>query len=186
MSLMGRPARIRRIPTRYHIEEPPAEVDEDDQSEQQQLGVTPDQQHVLPHEQQLQQSFELQPEQQLTPQPDQQLEQQPDQQPEQSLYQQLEESIHQHEHSPVQPPPVIDSIRSTAAPFADLPPFANAMRVPTQTINGVSGVEFVSLVDSIYDGIFRWKKNLFKIPSGNASKRFVKLLAEWLKGRGGV
>ena len=55
------------------------------------------------------------------------------------------------------------------------------MRVPTQTINGVSGVEFVPLVDSIYDGIFRWKKNLFKIPSGNASKRFVKLLAEVLQ-----
>ena len=50
MSLSGRPARIRQIPTRYHNEEAQAEVAVDEQSEQQ-LDTAPEQQHVLPHEQ---------------------------------------------------------------------------------------------------------------------------------------
>ena len=62
---------------------------------------------------------------------------------------------------------------------ADLPPFTPTIRVPTRNINGLSGPEFVSTIDDIYNRILKWKKNLFKVPSGNASKGFVTLL-EWL------
>ena len=63
---------------------------------------------------------------------------------------------------------------------ADLPAFVEVNRVPDQDIYGMSGAEFVTVIDSAYERMLKWKKNLFKIPSGNASKTFVKLLAKWL------
>ena len=71
-------------------------------------------------------------------------------------------------------------VTSFDPPVADLPPFTSSTRVPTRSINGISGPEFVSIIDDIYNRILKWKKNLFKVPSGNASKKFVTILAEWL------
>ena len=72
------------------------------------------------------------------------------------------------------------SIASDDVPIADLPQFVVVNRIPTQAINGVSGEEFVGFVDNTYNAILKWRKNLFKLPSGNASKKFVTSLTEWI------
>ena len=44
----------------------------------------------------------------------------------------------------------------------------------------ISGQEFVKVIENSYDEIIKWKKNLFKIPSGKAAKDFIKELTHWL------
>ena len=74
-----------------------------------------------------------------------------------------------------------DEIIAFDTPIADLPDFIVVPRIPDRNLNGVSGEEFVGFVDKTYDEILNWRKNLFKLPSGNASKKFVKTLAEWIQ-----
>ena len=50
-----------------------------------------------------------------------------------------------------------------------------------RSVNGISGNEFATQIDGIYNQILKWKKNLFKLPSGNAAKKFVNELAKWLE-----
>jgi hypothetical protein len=40
--------------------------------------------------------------------------------------------------------------------------------------------EFCNFVLSSYEEAMKWRKNLFKVPSGKAGKDFINLLSEWL------
>ena len=42
-------------------------------------------------------------------------------------------------------------------------------------------LEFKDLIDSVYDEIVHWKKNLFQLPTCKVGKNFVKELSLWLK-----
>ena len=43
------------------------------------------------------------------------------------------------------------------------------------------GETFANLVNDLYNEIVTWKKNLFKLPTGNAAKAFIKELSLWLE-----
>ena len=66
-------------------------------------------------------------------------------------------------------------------PIADLPDFPVVNLIPNRNIHGIGGEEFMDFVDSTYTTILSWRKNLFKLPNGNASKRFVTTLTEWIE-----
>jgi hypothetical protein len=44
----------------------------------------------------------------------------------------------------------------------------------------MNGKEFSETITSIYNEIVKWRKNLFMIPTGKASKEFLTELATWL------
>ena len=49
----------------------------------------------------------------------------------------------------------------------NLPPYTNASSVVKSTPNSLNGHEFVETIPFVYDEIVEWRKNLFKLPSGN-------------------
>ena len=61
----------------------------------------------------------------------------------------------------------------------DLPLFTKKDYSPKNTW-GLTGREFVNKINTCYDKIIQWRKNLFKLPSGKASKDFFNELTEWL------
>jgi hypothetical protein len=52
--------------------------------------------------------------------------------------------------------------------------------IPTQPYNNVTGAEFAQSINSIYEEIITWRKNLFLVPSGQNGKKMIKLLSEWM------
>ena len=63
----------------------------------------------------------------------------------------------------------------------NLPPYTIASRVVKSTTNSLNGHEFVETIHGVYDEIVQWRKNLFKLPSGNAVKMFIRELTSWLE-----
>ena len=45
----------------------------------------------------------------------------------------------------------------------------------------IPGETFANLINDLYNEIAAWKKNLFKLPTGNAAKAFTKELSLWLE-----
>ena len=64
---------------------------------------------------------------------------------------------------------------------ADLPPYQKADMIPKRDIYGLDGPTFASHLDDAYNQIIKWRKNLFKLPSGKASKLYISELATWLQ-----
>ena len=62
----------------------------------------------------------------------------------------------------------------------DLPAYEKIITEPTRSIYGYDGNYFSSIIESFYDELVFWRKNVFKIPSGKAGKAFIKLQREWL------
>ena len=69
----------------------------------------------------------------------------------------------------------------TSSPIkADLPPYQQVNMVPNRDVNGHQGEAFVSLVNEAYNKIIKWRKNLFKLPSGKAAKGYITELTKWI------
>ena len=62
-----------------------------------------------------------------------------------------------------------------------LPPYKQMTSDPGNSYNSVPILEFIKIVDSIYDEVVWWRKNLFQTPSGGSGKAFIKLLTTWLR-----
>ena len=63
----------------------------------------------------------------------------------------------------------------------NLPPYENASSVVKSTTNSLNEHEFVETIHVVYDEIVQRRKNLFKLPSGNAAKMFIRELTSWLE-----
>ena len=64
---------------------------------------------------------------------------------------------------------------------ANLPPYASNPIVPTQTLwKNQAKTEFVRTINEIYEEVIHWRKNLFKVPSGNAGRKFISELTLWI------
>ena len=50
------------------------------------------------------------------------------------------------------------------------PSYTNSSSVVKSTTNNLSRHEFVETINRVHDEMLQWRKNLFKIPSGNAAK----------------
>ena len=53
--------------------------------------------------------------------------------------------------------------------------------VPKKGHNNLSGAAFAELVSKAYNEVIFWKKNIFMLPQGKASKSFISELAFWLE-----
>ena len=51
---------------------------------------------------------------------------------------------------------------------------------PDTEWDNISGKEFVDFINRTYDNIIHWRKNLFKLPAGKASRIFINELTIWL------
>ncbi len=63
----------------------------------------------------------------------------------------------------------------------NLPAFKKINHEPKSKWKNMSGAQFASMVDEIYNEITKWRKNLFKMLSGRAEKQFVTELSSWLE-----
>ena len=63
----------------------------------------------------------------------------------------------------------------------NLPPYTNASSVVKSITNSLNEHEFLETIHRVYDEIVQWRKNLFKFPSGNAAKMFIRELISWLE-----
>ena len=63
----------------------------------------------------------------------------------------------------------------------NLSPYTNTSSVVKSTTNSLNGHEFVETIHGVYDEIEQWSKNLFKLPSGNIAKMFIRELTSWLE-----
>ena len=63
----------------------------------------------------------------------------------------------------------------------NLPDFLETPVAPKNSWNGMDGDEFANSITSAYDEIVKWRKNIFKLPSGAAAKEFVRELTHWLE-----
>ena len=52
---------------------------------------------------------------------------------------------------------------------------------PNFLYHDMTGETFVNLINDLYEEIVTWKKNMFKLPTGNAAKSFIKELTIWLE-----
>ena len=52
--------------------------------------------------------------------------------------------------------------------------------LPTTKWHDYTAEQFVNLINSTYDNIIHWRKNLFKLPNGKASRLFINELSLWL------
>ena len=62
----------------------------------------------------------------------------------------------------------------------NLPTFQKAKELNADYC-GMTGKEFIKTIDSVYEEIILWRRSLFKLPSGNAAKLFIKELTVWLE-----
>ena len=65
--------------------------------------------------------------------------------------------------------------------FANLPSFVEAKKCAEILTNSIKGEVQVKNINTAYDEIIHWKKNIFKVPSGKAGKNFILELAKWLE-----
>ena len=63
----------------------------------------------------------------------------------------------------------------------NLPSCINASSFVKSTTNSLNGHEFVETIHRVYDEIVQWRKNLFKLPSGNPAKLFIRELISCLE-----
>ena len=63
----------------------------------------------------------------------------------------------------------------------NLPCFTPVPKHPNRPFANIPGNEFAETIDNIYNEIIHWRKNLFKLPSGKASKLFITELTTWLE-----
>ena len=63
----------------------------------------------------------------------------------------------------------------------NLPSYTNASSIVKSTTNSLNGHEFVETIHRVYDEIVQWRKDLFKLSSGNAAKIFIRKLTSWLE-----
>ena len=64
--------------------------------------------------------------------------------------------------------------------YPNLPPYNCDLPYPLQNWNEYTGKEFCDEINGIYEEVIHWRKNLFKVPSGSAGRRFITELTEWL------
>ena len=62
---------------------------------------------------------------------------------------------------------------------ANLPSYERMLAIPMK-IWTIIGPEFIKVVESSYNEVIKWRKNIFKIPSGRSSKDLVNELTYWL------
>ena len=62
-----------------------------------------------------------------------------------------------------------------------LPTYTSISRQPNVPYGEINGTDFVKAIDDVYDEIVQWRKNLFKLPSGKASKTFINELTTWVE-----
>ena len=75
----------------------------------------------------------------------------------------------------------IKAFRNTNSTLmANLPAFEKVDHAPKCRWNHLSGTEFSKLIDATYNETVKWRKNLFKLQSGNAAKQFISELSLWL------
>ena len=60
-----------------------------------------------------------------------------------------------------------------------LPPY-EPDPLPTTKWHDYTAEQFVNLINSTYDDIIHWRKNLFKLPNGKTSRLFINELSLWL------
>ena len=63
----------------------------------------------------------------------------------------------------------------------NFPSYTNASSVVKSTTDSLNRHELVKTIHRVYDEIVQWRKNLFKLPSGNATKIFIRELTSWLE-----
>ena len=63
----------------------------------------------------------------------------------------------------------------------NLPPYTDASSIVKSTTNSLNGHEFVETMHRVYDEIVQWRKDFFKLPSGNTAKIFIRELTSWLE-----
>ena len=63
----------------------------------------------------------------------------------------------------------------------NLPEYARVEITPQSGCYSRNGAEFMDAVSSAYECIVKWKKNLFKLPSGKSGKDFVNEMSVWLE-----
>ena len=62
----------------------------------------------------------------------------------------------------------------------NLPDYEAATKIPNKMYNGVEGTKMKEIVDTLYEIVVRWRKNLFQLPTGQCGKKFIKLMTEWV------
>ena len=55
----------------------------------------------------------------------------------------------------------------------DIPSYQKVDIIPKSQVNGHEGADFTTLINDVYNKIIKWRKNLFKLPTGNAAKAFI-------------
>ena len=76
-----------------------------------------------------------------------------------------------NDHTTITQTPI--SCNSSVNPLPSYPPLPQ----PSFTWNDINGADFVHTINSCYAEVVHWRRNLFKIPSGQAGKEFVKELS---------
>ena len=64
---------------------------------------------------------------------------------------------------------------------ADLPVYSRVEITPQSGCNNRNGADFSQAVSCAYEQIVKWKKNMFKLPSGKAAKEFICEMSLWLE-----
>ena len=72
-------------------------------------------------------------------------------------------------------------ITNNIHPSPYLPDYKSVCHPPVRPIYNRDGTTFTGLINKACDKAMLWRKNRFKVPSGNAGKDFIKLQTEWLR-----
>ena len=67
--------------------------------------------------------------------------------------------------------------------IANLPNYETVTRIPEESnkkYNTLEAKVFVECIEKTYEETIKWKKNLFKLPTGQSGKKIIKELTEWL------
>ena len=62
----------------------------------------------------------------------------------------------------------------------NLPPYIQIDPVPPSQHNNLEGKEFAEAINKAYNEVIFWKKNLFMLPNGKPSKKFIRELSFWI------
>ena len=75
---------------------------------------------------------------------------------------------------------VIEITHEVSSQTPNIPAFVPYPQYPNNNWHDKTGVQFVEMINRIYENVIQWKKNLFKLPSGAAGKSFISELTLWL------